>query len=91
MPDFDHVVVGAGMTGHAAAQGIRAEDGTASIALIGDEPVGPYVRPPLSKGLWGGQGEGSIWLPEVAGAKVLAGKRVASIESQAAPRPPGGR
>ncbi len=80
MADFDHVVVGAGMTGHAAAQGIRAEDASGTIALLGDEPVAPYVRPPLSKGLWGGQGEGSIWLPEVPGVTLRVGTRVVSID-----------
>jgi 3-phenylpropionate/trans-cinnamate dioxygenase ferredoxin reductase subunit len=80
MPDFDYVVIGAGMTGHAAAQGIRSEDASGSIALLGDEPVAPYARPPLSKGLWGGQGEGSIWLPGVDAVTLRTGVRVAGID-----------
>jgi NADPH-dependent 2,4-dienoyl-CoA reductase/sulfur reductase-like enzyme len=78
--DFKYVVVGAGMTGHAAAQGIRSVDASGSIALFGEEPVGPYARPPLTKGLWTGQQEGSIWLPAVEGVSVRSGARVAAID-----------
>jgi NADPH-dependent 2,4-dienoyl-CoA reductase/sulfur reductase-like enzyme len=80
MSDFEYVVVGGGMTGHAAAQGIRSVDARGSIAVIGEEPVGPYVRPPLSKGLWSGQEEGSIWLPAVEGVSMRTGARVVAID-----------
>jgi NADPH-dependent 2,4-dienoyl-CoA reductase/sulfur reductase-like enzyme len=80
MSDFEYVVVGGGMTGHAAAQGIRSVDARGSIAVIGEEPVGPYVRPPLSKGLWTGQEEGSIWLPAVEGVSMRTGARVVAID-----------
>jgi len=80
MPDFKYVVIGGGMTGHAAAQGIRSVDAGGSIALLGDEPVGPYARPPLSKGLWTGQEEGSIWLPAVEGVSLRTGARVVAID-----------
>jgi NADPH-dependent 2,4-dienoyl-CoA reductase/sulfur reductase-like enzyme len=83
MPDFKYVVVGGGMTGHAAVQGIRSVDESGSIALIGEEPVGPYVRPPLTKGLWTGQEEGSIWLPSVAGIQLRTGTRVVAIDRAA--------
>jgi NADPH-dependent 2,4-dienoyl-CoA reductase/sulfur reductase-like enzyme len=80
MADFKYVLVGAGMTGHAAAQGIRSVDANGSIALLGEEPVGPYVRPPLTKALWSGQEEGSIWLPSVAGVQLRTGTRVVAID-----------
>ena len=80
MPDFKYVVIGGGMTGHAAAQGIRSVDAGGSVALLGDEPVGPYARPPLSKGLWTGQEEGSIWLPAVEGVSLRTGARVVAID-----------
>jgi NADPH-dependent 2,4-dienoyl-CoA reductase/sulfur reductase-like enzyme len=80
MPDFKYVIVGGGMTGHAAAQGIRSVDASGSIALLGQEPVGPYVRPPLTKGLWTGQEEGSIWLPAVEGLQLRTGARVVAID-----------
>jgi 3-phenylpropionate/trans-cinnamate dioxygenase ferredoxin reductase subunit len=80
MPDLKYVIVGAGMTGHAAAQGIRSADASGSIALLGEEPVAPYARPPLSKGLWSGQEESSIWLPEVEGVSLRTGTRVVAID-----------
>ncbi|ABS25790.1 NAD(P)/FAD-dependent oxidoreductase [Anaeromyxobacter sp. Fw109-5] len=80
MPEFEYVIVGAGMTGHAAAQGIRSVDASGSIALLGEEPVAPYARPPLSKGLWSGQEESSIWLPEVEGVSLRTGARVVAID-----------
>jgi 3-phenylpropionate/trans-cinnamate dioxygenase ferredoxin reductase component len=83
MPDFEYVVVGAGMTGHAAAQGIRSVDASGRILLLGDEPVGPYARPPLTKGLWTGQEEASIWLPAVEGVSVRTGTRVVAIDRAA--------
>lgn len=52
MNDFEYIVVGAGMAGDAAVAGIRQEDPTGTIALIGAEPDEPYNRPALSKALW---------------------------------------
>ena len=83
MPDFKYVIVGGGMTGHAAALGIRSVDSSGSIALVGEEPVRPYARPPLTKGLWSGQEEGSIWLREVEGVTFRTGVRVVSLDRAA--------
>jgi NADPH-dependent 2,4-dienoyl-CoA reductase/sulfur reductase-like enzyme len=83
MDRFKYVLVGGGMTAHAAAQAIRSADASGSIALIGDEPVGPYARPPLSKGLWTGQEEGSIWLPPVEGLTLRTGARAVAIDRAA--------
>jgi NADPH-dependent 2,4-dienoyl-CoA reductase/sulfur reductase-like enzyme len=80
MHDFKYIVVGGGMTGHAAAQGIRSVDASAPVLLLGEEPVGPYARPPLTKGLWTGQGEGSIWLPSVEGIQLRTDTRVVGID-----------
>lgn len=43
------VVVGAGQAGVQAAEALRAGGHTGPITLLGDEPHGPYHRPPLSK------------------------------------------
>ena len=51
----DYLIVGAGLAGAAAAQGIRELDSGGSILLVGNEPDPPYHRPPLSKGLWLGK------------------------------------
>jgi 3-phenylpropionate/trans-cinnamate dioxygenase ferredoxin reductase component len=83
MDDFKYVIVGGGMTGHAAAEGIRSVDPSGSIVMLGDEPDAPYVRPPLTKGLWAGQEEGSIRLPEVEGLALRTGTRVISIDRAA--------
>ncbi|MGE3143396.1 MAG: NAD(P)/FAD-dependent oxidoreductase [Hyphomonadaceae bacterium] len=43
------VVVGAGQAGGEAVQRLRAGDPDLEITLIGEEPLPPYQRPPLSK------------------------------------------
>jgi 3-phenylpropionate/trans-cinnamate dioxygenase ferredoxin reductase subunit len=59
---FRYLIVGGGMTADAAVRGIREVDPDGSIGLIGAEPVPPYKRPPLSKGLWSGKPFDRIWL-----------------------------
>ena len=61
MTSYRYLIVGGGMTGDAACKGIRSIDPDGSIALVGDEPDPPYARPPLTKGLWLGKEESSIW------------------------------
>jgi NADPH-dependent 2,4-dienoyl-CoA reductase/sulfur reductase-like enzyme len=75
-----YVIVGGGMTAHAAAQGIRELDRTGSIVIIGAEAHPPYARPPLSKALWKGQAEDSVWLAPVAELRVHSGRRAVSID-----------
>jgi len=43
------LIVGAGQAGVQTAEALRAGGCTAPITLLGDEPHGPYHRPPLSK------------------------------------------
>ncbi|GAA4225608.1 NADPH-dependent 2,4-dienoyl-CoA reductase/sulfur reductase-like enzyme [Streptosporangium album] len=43
------VVVGASLAGLRAAETLREEGFTGALTMIGDEPHGPYDRPPLSK------------------------------------------
>ncbi len=52
---FTYVIVGGGLSGASAVEGIRERDATGSILLIGDEKHLPYNRPPLSKQLWFGK------------------------------------
>ena len=44
------VIVGAGLAGAKAAESLRAWRFTGRVVLVGDEPIRPYERPPLSKG-----------------------------------------
>jgi NADPH-dependent 2,4-dienoyl-CoA reductase/sulfur reductase-like enzyme len=51
------VIVGGGLAGAKAAETLRAENFDGEIVLFGDEPVRPYERPPLSKGILLGKAE----------------------------------
>ncbi|MFF0730890.1 NAD(P)/FAD-dependent oxidoreductase [Streptomyces chartreusis] len=51
------VVVGASAAGLAAAETIRREGYDGTLTLVGDEPLAPYDRPPLSKQLLSGEWE----------------------------------
>jgi len=43
------IIVGAGLAGVRAAEAARKADPSARITLVGEEPMAPYARPPLSK------------------------------------------
>jgi 3-phenylpropionate/trans-cinnamate dioxygenase ferredoxin reductase subunit len=43
------VIIGAGLAGVTAAEALRSGGFNGTITLLGDEPHGPYHRPPLSK------------------------------------------
>lgn len=45
----DVLIIGAGHAGGTAAALLRQNGFEGSIILVGDEPIGPYQRPPLSK------------------------------------------
>ncbi len=49
------VIVGAGHGGGTAAAMLRQHGFDGEVVLVGDEPVGPYHRPPLSKSLLKGE------------------------------------
>ena len=53
----DYLIVGAGMAGASAVEGIRERDPKGSITIIGAENHLPYDRPPLTKKLWFGKAE----------------------------------
>src|SRR5262247_3291976 len=52
---YPYIIVGGGLAGGAAVEGIRQHDATGSILLISAEHDAPYDRPPLSKQLWTGK------------------------------------
>lgn len=49
---YDYVIVGAGVAAASAVKGIRSQDGSGRIAVLGSEPDKPVYRPVLTKDLW---------------------------------------
>jgi 3-phenylpropionate/trans-cinnamate dioxygenase ferredoxin reductase component len=49
------VIVGAGLAGSRCAETLRAEGFDGQVTLVGDEPLGPYERPALSKEFLAGE------------------------------------
>jgi 3-phenylpropionate/trans-cinnamate dioxygenase ferredoxin reductase subunit len=43
------IIIGAGLAGLTVAEALRAEGYEGPVTMLGDEPYGPYHRPPLSK------------------------------------------
>ncbi|MGH3038456.1 MAG: FAD-dependent oxidoreductase, partial [Gaiellaceae bacterium] len=56
-----YLIVGGGLTADAACKGIRDVDADGAITVVAEEPHPPYARPPLSKALWKGDEESTIW------------------------------
>src|SRR5688572_18150289 len=47
--EVKYLLIGGGVACHAAAKQIRRTDPEGSILIVGEEPLPPYNRPPLSK------------------------------------------
>ncbi len=78
---YRYLVVGGGMTGDAVCQGIREADADGAICLVGEEQHAPYKRPPLTKGLWKGGSEETIWRNTAdRGVDLRLGRRIVSID-----------
>lgn len=83
------VIVGAGQAGVQAAEALRAGGYADAITLLGDEPHGPYHRPPLSKAWLAGEVDAAqltMRAPEMLARKQIAlrtGVRVAAIDRAA--------
>jgi len=86
---FDIVIVGAGHAGAQLAINLRQGGFAGSIALVGDEPLPPYERPPLSKEYLAGEKsfERILLRPESfwgeRGVVLILGKRVAGVDPMA--------
>lgn len=83
---YEYLIIGAGLAGTSAIEGIREFDGGHSIALLGAEEHLPYDRPPLSKKLWLGKKQvKDIFLHDQAfydrnGVKLMLGRRVVALD-----------
>ncbi len=83
------VIIGAGQAGVQTAESLRAGGYQGSITLLGDEPHGPYHRPPLSKAWLAGEMDGAqlvMRAPEMLARKNIELRtqvKVASIDRAA--------
>jgi len=76
-----YLIVGAGLTGDSACRAIREHDPDGSILVIGEEPHPPYLRPPLSKALWRGKSEDTIWRgTDTLGVELRLGRRAVALD-----------
>ena len=81
MKESPYLIVGGGLTGDAACRGIRELDAEGEIVLVGAEPHPPYARPPLSKALWKGKSEDTVWRgTEALGVDVRLGRRIVALD-----------
>ncbi len=78
------VIVGAGQAGVTCAEALRSGGFAGAITLLGDEPHGPYHRPPLSKAWLAGEiGEAQLVLrsPDVLARKQITLRTAAPVRA----------
>ena len=81
MEQSRYLIVGGGLTADGACKGIREVDPDGTIMLVGEEAYAPYARPPLSKGLWKGDAESTIWRGTARlGVDVRLGRRIIALD-----------
>jgi 3-phenylpropionate/trans-cinnamate dioxygenase ferredoxin reductase component len=82
MIDTRYLVVGGGMTGDAACRGILDVDPDPdAVLLLSAESHPPYARPPLTKSLWKGKAESTIWRQTAElGIRERLGRRVVELD-----------
>jgi 3-phenylpropionate/trans-cinnamate dioxygenase ferredoxin reductase component len=85
MIDTRYLVVGGGMTGDAACRGILDVDSDPdAVLLLSAEYHPPYARPPLTKSLWKGKAESTIWRRTAElGVRERLGRRVVELDLDA--------
>src|SRR5690348_8133107 len=84
-PPIRYLVVGGGLAGDAACRGILEVDpDPGAIMLVSGEFHPPYARPPLSKALWTGTAESTIWrLTANLGIHERLGRRIVRLDLDA--------
>jgi 3-phenylpropionate/trans-cinnamate dioxygenase ferredoxin reductase subunit len=81
MKHYKYLIIGGGLAGDAAVQGIRELDADGSIGMFSMELNPPYTRPNLSKQLWKGRPLEKIWKnTERQGAELLLNHKVTELD-----------
>jgi NADPH-dependent 2,4-dienoyl-CoA reductase/sulfur reductase-like enzyme len=84
MRTTQYLIAGGGMAADAACKGIRDFDPDGAITVVADEPHPPYARPPLSKALWKGDEESTIWRGTAdLGVELRLGRTIAALDLEA--------
>jgi 3-phenylpropionate/trans-cinnamate dioxygenase ferredoxin reductase subunit len=84
MRTTQYLIAGGGMTADAACKGIRDFDPDGAITVVAEEPHPPYARPPLSKALWKGDEESTIWRGTAdLGVELRLGRTVVALDLEA--------
>jgi len=84
MERTQYLIVGGGLTADSACKGIRERDPDGPILVVGDEQHLPYLRPPLSKALWKGDDESTIWREtERLGVEMRLGRYIVAVDLDA--------
>jgi NADPH-dependent 2,4-dienoyl-CoA reductase/sulfur reductase-like enzyme len=85
---YEYIIVGGGLAGASAVEGIRELDKQGAILLVGSEKHLPYDRPPLSKKLWFGKKKvEDIFIHDrifydQKGVTVVSGVTITSLETK---------
>lgn len=78
------VLVGGGLAAANAAETLRDEGFTGSLTIVAGEPLLPYERPPLSKGVLQGTEEFAVWRDapwyDERGIRVVTGTSATGID-----------
>jgi 3-phenylpropionate/trans-cinnamate dioxygenase ferredoxin reductase subunit len=81
MHTYRHLIVGGGLTADGACKGIRERDSDGTIGVVADEAYPPYARPPLTKALWKGDDEDTIWCGTAdLGVDLRLGRTIVSLD-----------
>jgi 3-phenylpropionate/trans-cinnamate dioxygenase ferredoxin reductase component len=84
MRTTQYLIAGGGMTADAACKGIRDFDPDGAITVVAEEPHPPYARPPLSKALWKGDEESTIWRGTAdLGVELRLGRTLVALDLEA--------
>lgn len=84
MAHYPYLIIGGGMTGAAAAKGIRDYDAGGPIALVSADHEPPYDRPPLSKKLWDGKKTlDEIYVALPPAVEMYLGQRIVALDADA--------